>query len=154
MLHFEKKYMSQALEHAVYGQISNEVPVGAIIVKRDTGQIIASAYNQVEIEGNPLRHAEIIVIEKACKDLNTKNLRECDLYVTLEPCTMCSGAIALSKIGRIFYGLPDPKQGAVENGVRFFTAKTCLHRPEIYENIMASESKELMQAFFAKLRQK
>lgn len=152
MMNFAKNYMINALEHALYAQVSGEVPVGAVIVQRNSGQIISSGYNQVETENNPLRHAEIIAIETACKVLKSKNLSECDLYVTLEPCAMCSAAISYARIGRLFYGASDAKQGAVEHGSRFFTQSTCMHRPEIYEGIMATESRELIKAFFERLR--
>lgn len=152
MTSFDKQHMSSALEFALYAQISGEIPVGAVIVQRSSGQIISSAYNQVEAEFNPIKHAEMIAIEMACKKLKTKNLSEYDLYVTLEPCTMCSAAISYARIGRLFYGASDQKQGAVENGCRFFTQKTCMHRPEIYDGIMAEESRTLIQAFFQKLR--
>jgi len=152
MINFDKKHMSTALEHALYAHVSGEVPVGAVIVQRSSGQIISSGYNQVETDNNPLRHAEMIAIEMACKELKTKNLSECDLYVTLEPCAMCTSAIANSRIGRLFYGASDSKQGAVENGVRFFTQTSCMHRPEVYEGIMAEESRELIRTFFERLR--
>lgn len=149
---FDNKYMRNALGNALYAEASDEVPVGAVIVSRATGEIIAESHNKVELDQNPLRHAEIIAIEAACKLLKTKNLSHCDLYVTLEPCTMCAAAISYARIGRLFYGAYDPKQGAVENGVRFFTQESCMHRPEIYDNIMAEESSELLKRFFEKLR--
>ena len=152
MINFDKQHMITALEHALYAHVSGEVPVGAVIVQRSSGQIISSGYNQVETDNSPLRHAEIIAIEMACKELKTKNLSECDLYVTLEPCTMCTSAISHSRIGRLFYGASDVKQGAVEHGVRFFTQTTCMHRPEVYEGIMAEESRELIRTFFERLR--
>lgn len=152
MINFDKQHMISALEHALYAHVSGEVPVGAVIVQRNSGQIISSGYNQVETDNNVLRHAEVIAIEMACKELKTKNLSECDLYVTLEPCTMCAAAISYSRIGRLFYGASDIKQGAVENGVRFFTQPTCFHRPEVYNGIMAEESGELIRTFFERLR--
>lgn len=152
MINFDKKYMRIALENALYAQVSGEVPIGAVIVERSSGQIISSGYNQVETAKNPIKHAEIIAIEMACKELKSKNLSECDLYVTLEPCGMCSAAISHARIGRLFYGAADPKQGSVEYGARFFTQDTCMHRPEVYEGIMADESKELIKVFFENLR--
>ena len=152
MINFDKQHMIIALEHALYAHVSGEVPVGAVIVQRSSGQIISSGYNQVETDNNPLRHAEIIAIETACKELKTKNLSECDLYVTLEPCAMCAAAISYSRIGRLFYGVSDVKQGAVEHGARFFTQATCMHRPEVYDGIMAEESRELIRTFFERLR--
>lgn len=151
-MNFDQKYMREALENAMYAKSSGEVPVGAVIVERSSGQILSRGYNQMETTSNPLRHAEMIAIEAACKELKSKNLSDCDLYVTLEPCAMCSAAISYSRINRLFYGASDKKQGAVENGVRFFTQHSCMHRPEVYEGIMAEESKALLQAFFENLR--
>ena len=151
-MNFDSNNMKIALENALYAQVSGEVPVGAVIVERSSGQIISAGYNQVETENNPLKHAEIIAIDSACKALRSKNLSEYDLYVTLEPCAMCSAAISHARIGRLFYGASDPKQGAVENGVRFFTQSTCMHRPEVYDGIMAEESRGLIRAFFEHLR--
>jgi tRNA(adenine34) deaminase len=152
MINFDNKYMQSALENALYAQVSGEIPVGAVIIQRNSGQIISSGYNLVETENNPLKHAEMIAIDSACKELKSKNLSECDLYVTLEPCAMCSAAISYARIGRLFYGASDPKQGAVEHGPRFFTQSTCMHRPEIYDKIMANESSTLLKAFFEHLR--
>lgn len=149
---FDNKHMRRALENALFAQASDEVPVGAVIVKRDTDEVVSTGYNKVEAENNPLKHAEIVAIEAACKLLKSKNLSDCDMYVTLEPCAMCAAAASFSRLGRIFYGASDEKQGAIENGPRFFTQSTCLHRPEIYEGIMAEESATLMKNFFGNLR--
>ncbi|MES2215007.1 MAG: nucleoside deaminase [Pseudomonadota bacterium] len=149
---FDDECMRQALEQAMNAAAHNEVPVGAVIVNRLDREIIARAYNKVETENNAIAHAEILAINTACRMLNTKNLAECDLYVTLEPCAMCSAAISHSRIGRVFYGASDPKMGAVENGVRFFTNHTCHHRPEIYVGMMAEESEVLLKNFFKGLR--
>lgn len=151
-MRFDNQHMSRALENALYAQAEGEVPVGAVIVNRETDEVIASAYNKVEVEASPLRHAEIIAIEAACKALKTKNLSDCDIYVTLEPCTMCASAISHAKIGRLFYGASDTKGGAIENGVRFFTQETCMHRPEVYNGILAEESSEMLKLFFENLR--
>jgi tRNA(adenine34) deaminase len=149
---FDNQHMRSALEHALYAQVNNEVPVGAVIVMRNTDKIVSTGYNRVETDENPTKHAEMIAIEAACKILQSKNLSECDLYVTLEPCAMCAAAISYARIGRLFYGASDPKQGAVENGGRFFTQDTCMHRPEIYEGIMSLEASTLMKVFFENLR--
>jgi len=151
-MNFNNQHMRVALENALYAQISGEIPVGAVITMRSTGQIIASGYNQVENCENPTMHAEMIVIEAACKVLQNKNLSECDIYVTLEPCAMCAAAISYSRIGRLFYGASDPKQGGVEHGPRFFTQETCMHKPEVYTGIMAEESSQILKAFFENLR--
>lgn len=151
-MNFNNQHMKQALENALFAGAAEEVPVGAVIVIRDSGEVLAAAYNKVEAENNPLRHAEIVAIEEACKKLKSKNLSNCDMYVTLEPCAMCAAAVSFARIGRLFYGASDEKQGAVENGPRFFTQSTCLHRPEIYDGIMAEESANLMKNFFGNLR--
>jgi tRNA(adenine34) deaminase len=151
-MNFDNKHMRRALENALFAGTSNEVPVGAVIVRRETDEVISTGYNKVEIENNPMRHAEIVAIEAACKLLKSKNLSDCDMYVTLEPCAMCAAATSFARIGRLFYGAADEKQGAIENGPRFFTQSTCLHRPEVYEGIMAEESADLMRNFFCNLR--
>jgi cytosine deaminase len=151
-MNFDNQHMRSALENALYAQVNKEVPVGAVIVMRDTDKIISTGYNRVETDANPTKHAEMIAIEAACKVLQSKNLSECDLYVTLEPCAMCAAAISYSRIGRLFYGASDPKQGAVESGGRFFTQDTCMHRPEIYDGIMSEEARSLMKVFFENLR--
>jgi tRNA(adenine34) deaminase len=149
---FNDEYMRLALEQALYAMSSQEVPVGAIIVNRKSGEIVGRGYNQMEAASNPTYHAELLAINDACKNTRSKNLCDCDIYVTLEPCTMCAAAISNARIGRVFYGANDPKMGAVEHGVRFFTSHTCHHRPEVYVGIMALESQELMKQFFNRLR--
>ena len=144
--------MRTALENALYAQLDGEVPVGAVVVLRATSEIIATAYNKVEGGCNPTLHAEMLAIDAACKVLQHKNLSECDMYVTLEPCLMCAAAISYARIGRLFYGASDPKQGGVEHGPRFFTLDTCMHKPEIYDGIMAEESSQVLRAFFENLR--
>lgn len=151
-MRFDNQHMARALENALFAQANGDVPVGAVIVNRETDELIASGYNKVEAQSNPLRHAELIAIESACKKLKTKNLSEYDMYVTLEPCAMCASAISHAKIGRLFYGASDTKGGAIENGVRFFTQETCMHRPEVYNGILAEESSEMLKLFFENLR--
>ena len=145
-------FMEESLKQARKALIQDEVPVGAIIVNRLNGKIIAKAHNMVEAKNNALLHAEMIVITKACKILGSKNLSDYDIYVNLEPCTMCAAAISYTRIGRLFYGAADPKQGAVENGVRFFTSSSCFHRPEIYDGLLADISSDLIKSFFQKIR--
>lgn len=151
-MNFDDSFMREALEQALYAMTSDEVPVGAVIVSREKREVVARAYNKVEVNCDPTHHAELIAINEACKYLRTKNLKNYDIYVTLEPCAMCAAAISYSRIGRLFYGASDPKMGGVENGVRFFTNHNCLYRPEIYPGIMAQESEILLKNFFADLR--
>lgn len=151
-MNFDDSFMREALEQALYAFIGAEVPVGAVIVDRESKEIVARGRNAVEANCNPTHHAELIAINEACRKLRTKNLKRCDIYVTLEPCAMCAAAISHARIGRVFYGASDTKMGGVENGVRFFTNRNCHHRPEIYPGIMAQESGALLKDFFAGMR--
>lgn len=142
----------EALDQAHKAFECNEIPVGAVIVNRLTKTIIAKAHNLVEQKNNPILHAEIIAISDACKHFSSKNLSHCDIYVNLEPCTMCAAAISQARIGRLFYGAQDLKQGAVENGIRFFTSSACFYKPEIYSDIHSDISSKLIKKFFEKIR--
>jgi tRNA(adenine34) deaminase len=138
--------MDMALEEARTAQSLGEVPVGCVIVH--DGTVIASAGNRTLIERDPTAHAEIIAIRAAARALGSERLTGCDLYVTLEPCTMCTAAISFARIRRLNYGAPDPKGGGVDNGVRFFASPTCHHRPEVYGGIGEAASATLLRAFF------
>ncbi len=127
-----------------------EVPVGAVIVHDNT--ILASAHNLTETIGQATAHAELVVLQTASEILGTKSLHECDLYVSLEPCTMCAGAIAHSRIKRLYFGAYDVKGGAVEHGVQFFRSPTCHHKPEIYGGLHAEQCSALLQSFFSDKR--
>lgn len=118
-----QNFMDEALEIAVAAARAGEVPVGAVIVRG--GEIIARADNRTLREHDPTAHAEVLAIRAAAKSLHTERLSDCDLYVTLEPCTMCAAAISFARIRRLYYGAADPKGGAVESGVRFFGSPTC-----------------------------
>ncbi|UCM93459.1 MULTISPECIES: nucleoside deaminase [unclassified Candidatus Tisiphia] len=144
--------MEEALKQAQLAFNENEIPVGAIIVNRISNKVISKAHNIVEQTKNPLLHAEIIAINQSCQILSSKNLSDCDMYVTLEPCTMCAAAISFARIGRLFYAANDPKQGGVENGGRFFNSKSCFYHPEIYSGFSAKISENLMKEFFKKVR--
>jgi tRNA(Arg) A34 adenosine deaminase TadA len=139
--------MTLALDQAREAAARGEVPVGAVIVR--DGQIVAAAGNRPRALNDPTAHAEILAIRGACEALSDERLSGCDLYVTLEPCTMCAAAIAFARIRRVYYGASDPKGGAVESGVRFFSAETCHHAPEVYGGIRESEAAGLLRAFFA-----
>lgn len=149
---FDNRYMQLALQQALHAFEHNEVPVGCVILHVLTNKIIAQTYNQVEEHKDCTRHAEIEAIKTASQILGNKNLSECDIYVTLEPCTMCISAISNARLRRLYYALPDPKQGAVDSGVQFLNSNTCHHRPEVYSGMMENESRELIMRFFQKLR--
>lgn len=125
---------------------AEEVPVGAAIVR--AGEVIACAGNRTLRDRDPTAHAEMLAIRAACAALGAERLVECDLYVTLEPCAMCAGAISFARIRRLYFAASDPKGGAVEHGPRFFVQPTCHHAPEIYGGIRESEAAALLRDFF------
>lgn len=142
--------MSSALAQAAIAAANGEVPVGAVMVHQ--GVLIAQAYNLTETNYDPTAHAEMLVLREAAQKLGSARLPECDLYVTLEPCAMCAGALSHARIRRLYFGAWDAKMGAVENGPRFYTQPTCHHAPEVYGGIQASESEALLKEFFAARR--
>ena len=142
--------MALALDAARRAGSHGEVPVGAVIAR--DGQLLASAHNRPRAMHDPTAHAEMIAIRAAAAAIGDERLTGCDLYVTLEPCTMCAAAISFARIRRLYYGAADPKGGAVESGVRFFDAPTCHHAPEVYGGIRESEAAELLRRFFAERR--
>ncbi|WP_029351581.1 nucleoside deaminase [Bosea sp. 117] len=142
--------MALALDEAAAAAARGEVPVGAVLVC--AGEVIAADGNRTREQADPTSHAEMLVLRAAAGRLGTDRLSDCDLYVTLEPCTMCAGAIAWARIRRLYYGAADPKGGAVESGVRFFAQPTCHHRPEVYEGLRESEAAALLKDFFAARR--
>jgi tRNA(adenine34) deaminase len=143
-------FMELALEQARAAQAAGEVPVGCVIVQ--DGKMIAAAGNRTITDRDPTAHAEMLAIRAAAKLLASERLAGCDLYVTIEPCTMCAAAISFARIRRLYYGADDPKGGAVVHGVRFFQARTCHHRPEVYGGIGESAAAELLRGFFAARR--
>ncbi|WP_246505344.1 nucleoside deaminase [Microvirga antarctica] len=142
--------MSVAFLEARAAFARGEVPVGAAIVK--DGRVIAAAGNRPREMRDPSAHAEMLAIRFACEALADERLTGCDLYVTLEPCTMCAAAISFARIRRVYFAAADPKGGAVENGVRFFAQPTCHHAPEVYGGIRQSEAADLLREFFAQRR--
>ena len=142
--------MKRALVLARTAARESEVPVGAVIVRQ--GTVIAEAVNAPRRLSDPTAHAEMLAIRAAANKIGEDRLIDCELWVTLEPCAMCAGAIALARIPRLYYGASDPKGGAVEHGARFFSQPTCHHRPEIYSGIGEDESAGLLRAFFADRR--
>ena len=143
-------WMQFALKEAEKAYRQNEVPVGAVIVHEN--RIIGRGYNQIETLGDPTAHAEMIAITAAVATLGIKWLHGATMYVTLEPCAMCAGAIAHARIARLYYGADDPKGGAVVHGPRTFAQPTVHHRPEIYDGIGAGEATTLLKDFFAARR--
>ncbi len=142
--------MLRALTLARKGGDAGEVPIGAVIVK--DGVVIAEANNSPRTDHDPTAHAEITAIRRAAKALGDERLTDCELWVTLEPCAMCAGAIAHARIARLYYAASDPKGGAVEHGARVFEQEQCLHRPEVYSGIGEAEAAELLKGFFRERR--
>jgi tRNA(adenine34) deaminase len=139
-------YMDLALEEARAAVAAGEVPVGCVIVH--DGEVIARAYNRTLADRDPTAHCEMLAIRQAADALASERLSDCDLYVTLEPCAMCAGAISFARIRRLYYGAADPKGGAVDNGVRYFGSPTCHHRPEVYGGLAEAEAAALLKDFF------
>ena len=125
-----------------------EIPVGCVIIDNTTKKIISKSCNKTRCKNNPTQHAEIICINQAMKKLNTNRLTNCSMYITLEPCCMCAGAIALSKIGKVYIGCLSKKTGAVISNLHYFMRNICNHKPEIYYPIMEKECRELLRGFF------
>ena len=138
--------MDMALAEARAGAAAGEVPVGCVIVHG--GKPIARASNRTLADRDPTAHCEMLAIRAAARLLASERLVGCDLYVTLEPCTMCAAAISFARIRRLYYGAADPKGGAVENGVRFFASPSCQHRPEVYGRFAEVEASALLADFF------
>ena len=138
--------MDLALKAADAAGKSGEVPIGCVIVR--DGEVIAAAANRTIGDRDPTAHAELLAIREAADKLGSERLTDCDLYVTLEPCTMCAGAISLARIRRLYYGAADPKGGAIESGVRFFASPTCHHVPEVYSAVGEREAAMLLTEFF------
>ena len=142
--------MRRALDLAAEAAAAGEVPVGAVIVKH--GEIIGEGRNAPRASADPTAHAEIAAIRQAATTLGNERLTDCEIWVTLEPCAMCAGAIAHARIGKIYYAAPDPKGGAVERGARVFDQPQCLHRPEVYPGMGEEEAARLLREFFAARR--
>jgi tRNA(adenine34) deaminase len=139
-------FMDMALEEARAAAAAGEVPVGCVIVR--DGTVIARAGNRTLRDRDPTAHAELLAIRQAAAAIGSERLVECDLHVTLEPCTMCAGAMSFARIRRLYFGAADPKGVAVESGVRFFSAPTCHHKPEVYGGIGESDASKLLTDFF------
>jgi tRNA(adenine34) deaminase len=142
--------MDLALRQAETAAKAGEVPVGCVLIRDNV--VIASAANRTLTDHDPTAHAEILALREAARLTGNERLTGCDLYVTLEPCTMCAAAISFARIRRLYYGAADPKGGAVDSGVRFFASPTCHHAPEVYPSVGESEAAGLLQQFFKALR--
>jgi tRNA(adenine34) deaminase len=142
--------MDLALDEARAAAAAGEVPIGCVIVR--DGEVIAQAGNRTLADRDSTAHCEMLAIRRAADVLASERLTECDLYVTLEPCTMCAAAISFARIRRLYYGAPDPKGGAVESGVRFYDTPTCHHRPDVYGGIGQADAAALLKGFFRERR--
>ncbi|MFV0626977.1 MAG: nucleoside deaminase [Alphaproteobacteria bacterium] len=150
----ENIYMKRAIELAQKAFETDEVPIGALIVNSQTGEIISETHNLSEHSDCCTAHAEILAINQACQKLGSNRLWDLDLYVTLEPCTMCAAAISFARIKNLYFGAYDPKGGAIENGVKFFNSPTCHHKPSVYSGIMEEECSQILKEFFKTKRKK
>ena len=139
-------FMDLALEQAENAEKSGEVPIGCVIVRDNA--VIAGAGNRTLTDRDPTAHAEILALREAARITGSERLTDCDLYVTLEPCTMCAGAISFARIRRLYYGATDPKGGAVDSGVRFFASPTCHHAPDVYPSVGENKAAALLRQFF------
>jgi len=142
--------MRIALEEARAAALAGEVPVGAVVTR--AGTVVARGRNRMRDGLDPTAHAEIVALREAARALGSSRLDDCDLWVTLEPCAMCAGAIALARVRRLHFAAPDPKGGAVIHGPRLFAQPTCHHAPEVYQGIGEDESAALLRDFFATRR--
>ena len=143
--------MDVALREARAAALRGEVPVGAVVVSPG-GVVVAQAGNRTREMCDPTAHAEVLAIRAACAGLGSERLLGHDLYVTLEPCPICAGAISAARIARLYYGAGDPKSGGVAHGARVFAHPQCHHVPEVYEGIAAAEAEAVLKAFFAARR--
>jgi len=139
-------FMAGALAEARAAQAAGEVPIGCVVVR--DGTIVGRAGNRTIRDHDPTAHAEVLAIRAAARSLGNERLDACDLYVTLEPCAMCAGAISFARIRRLYFGAADPKGGAVDSGVRFFASPTCHHAPEVYGGMGEQDAGELLREFF------
>ncbi len=152
MTHSHDKFMREALKEAAKASLKGEVPVGAVVVK--DGKVIGRGHNLTESKQSALTHAELMAIAKAAKKLKSWRLNDCDLYVTLEPCTMCGGAIVLSRIRNLVYGTTDPKAGAVHSTARVMENPKLNHRVTVTSGILKEECSKVLTDFFKEVRRK
>lgn len=144
------QFMEMAIEEALAAGERGEVPIGAVVVLED--RVIGRSGNRTRELNDVTAHAEVAAIRMACEALGQERLIGADLYVSLEPCTMCAAAISFARIRRLYYGAEDPKGGAVDNGVRFYAQPTCHHAPEVYSGLNEVRSADLLKKFFQEKR--
>lgn len=145
-------FMQMALAEAAAAAARGEVPVGAVVVHAPSGRVLGRAGNRTEELYDPTAHAEVLAVRQACAAQGTTRLADCDLYVTLEPCTMCAAAISFARVRRLYFGAYDPKGGGVEHGSRFFHQPTCHFVPEVYGGIEETRASQMLRAFFRERR--
>ena len=148
----EIKFMKEAIKEAKKAELIDEVPIGCVVVKDD--KVVARGHNIRETKKTPLGHAEIVAIDKASKKLGRWRLEDCDIYITIEPCIMCSGAIIQSRIRHIYYGAKDPKGGALESSINVLEAKNINHHPEVTSGILEEECSNVISQYFKRKREK
>ena len=148
---YENNYMELAIEYAKKAASLNEVPVGAVLVDEKSQKILSLRHNEIVNQNNPLKHAEILVIEESCKIKKSRYLNDTVMYVTLEPCAMCAAAISEARIKKIYFGSYDEKKGAIENGIRIFSSNNYF-KPEIYCGIKEKECSLILKNFFSSKR--
>ncbi|MGI6141789.1 MAG: tRNA adenosine(34) deaminase TadA [Caldicoprobacterales bacterium] len=151
-MHSHEWYMKEALKEAQKAYNKDETPVGAVIVK--DGKIIARGHNEKELKDDPTLHAEIAAIRKACRKLNSWRLNDCDMYVTLEPCAMCAGALIQARLRKLYIGTSDPKAGAVGSVIDVLAVEKFNHSVQVEYGIMKNECSEILKKFFRELRAK
>ena len=145
------RFMKEAIKEAKKAELIDEVPIGCVVVK--DGKILSRGHNVRETKNNPIGHAEIIAITKASKKLNSWRLDGCDIYITLEPCIMCSGAIIQSRIKTIYYGASDPKGGALGSSINVLEANNINHHPEVVPGVLQKECSEMLTNYFKNKRE-
>lgn len=149
----KKKYMQLAFEQARKAEAKGEVPIGAILVAPE-GQVIGEGYNRRELDQDATQHAEMMAIRQGCEKLNTWRLLDCSLFITLEPCPMCAGAIINSRIKNVFYGALDPKAGAAGSVVNLFEVNKFNHHPNVIRGLYRDEASQMLKSFFREIRNK
>lgn len=147
------KFMDLAFAEAQKARLQNEIPIGAVIVNENK-EVIGVGYNRRELDQNAVHHAEIIAIQAACQDIDSWRLENCAIFVTLEPCPMCAGAIINSRIEDVYYGANDPKAGAAGSVVNLFTIEKFNHQPNVFPGLFAAKSAQILKKFFQEIRAK